>query len=637
MDSNDRDFDCNRENKAESSDMLYNDRSHEYSLPAAPGHIEVPMSTCNTSTNPTFSAKPRHMAELRDAILAYPSIEEVRRRDIASALRCLAKGLHRPLDMISTDPAQLRGLLANTTPAMAGFKSGRWNNIRSLTQQALAHVGVVTVPSHARATLSPAWKALLEPLTTYGDRYKLSRLGRYCTDAGIEPATVDDAVLAGFRDDLRTASLVSSPDRLHRDAITAWNRGMAASSAWPQTSLTVPDNRDTYAIPWTDLPASLKADVDAWLRCLAGTDLMAESDFEPLRQASLQTREKQIHLVVSALVRQGEDPSGLRSLADIVVPARVAKVLAFFWERADKKPSVHGNQIAGVVRSIAKHWVKVSREDLDRLKSMARNITPKKKQAGMTKRNKERLRPLKVPRSMHQLKSLPAVMRDEVLHAGVPTVGLARQMQTAVAIQVLLLMPMRIKNLAALQVGKHILIGRRGDVTVFLDDDEVKNGVPAECGLPRPAAELINLYLSHYRPLLDDTGSNALFPGQAVGGVKSCEGLRHQIKRCLRIRCGLEANPHLFRHLTAMVILRANPGAYGLVQAVLGHKKITTTQAYYCGMEVDAAFGHYHGLLGDAAQVPLPKATTKKSPGPKAKPPSPKKPSGPKHPLGDDR
>ncbi len=110
------------------------------------------MSTCNASPNPTFSAKPRHMAELRDAILADPSIEEARRRDIASALRGLAKGLRRPLDMIATDPEQLRGLLANTTPAMAGFKSGRWNNIRSLTQQALAHVGVVTVPSD----LSPA-------------------------------------------------------------------------------------------------------------------------------------------------------------------------------------------------------------------------------------------------------------------------------------------------------------------------------------------------------------------------------------------------------------------------------------------------------------------------------------------------
>jgi integrase len=578
------------------------------------------------------------MAELRDAILADPSIEEVRRRDIASALRCLAKGLHRPLDMISTDPAQLRGLLANTTPAMAGFKSGRWNNIRSLTQQALAHVGVVTVPSHARAELSPAWKALLQPLTTYGDRYKLSRLGRYCTDAGIEPAAVDDAVLAGFRDDLRTASLVSSPDRLHRDAITAWNRGMAASSTWPETSLTVPDNRDTYAIPWTDLPASLKADVDAWVDRLAGTDLMADSDFDPLKPASVQTRRKQIHLFVSALVRQGEDPTSLRTLADVVVPERVAKALAFFRKRAGKKQSVHGGQVVGVVRSIAKHWVQASQEDLDRLKPMARQITAK--HTGMSKRNKERLRPLKVQRTLHRLLTLPAVMRDEVLHAGVPAVGLALQLQTAVAIQLLLLVPMRIKNLAALQVGTHILIGRRGDMTLVLDDDEVKNGVPAECGLPRPAAELINLYLSHYRPLLDDTGSNALFPGQAVGGVKSCEGLRHQIKRCIRIRCGLESNPHLFRHLSAMMMLRDNPGAYGQVQAVLGHKKINTTQAFYCGMEVDAAFGHYHDLLGrvtDAAEVPLSKATTKKSPGPNAKPPSPKKPSGPKRPRGDDR
>ncbi len=48
-------------------------------------------------------------------------------------------------------------------------------------------------------------------------------------------------------------------------------------------------------------------------------------------------------------------------------------------------------------------------------------------------------------------------------------------------------------------------------------------------------------------------------------------------------------NPHLFRHLTAMIWLTANPGSYEAARRLLGHSSVSTTIDFYAGLEADAA------------------------------------------------
>ena len=43
----------------------------------------------------------------------------------------------------------------------------------------------------------------------------------------------------------------------------------------------------------------------------------------------------------------------------------------------------------------------------------------------------------------------------------------------------------------------------------------------------------------------------------------------------------IHVTPHQFRHLAGELILRENPGAYGLVQQVLGHINLKTTMNFY--------------------------------------------------------
>lgn len=550
---------------------------------------------------------PTHLAQLLDAIRADATIDEISRRDMASALRGLGDALGLPLVMIPTDPVALRPLLADFPAARANLSPGRWRNIRSLVQRALAHVGLTIVPGRSEQKLPPVWDALLAGLANDGDRYKLGRFGRYCASVGTEPGAVDDAVLIDYLDDLRARSLAAEPERLHRDVIQAWNRCRAIDPAWPESDLLVPDNRDVYALPWDRFPPSLKADVDAWLDHLACTDPLAEWDFKPLKPASLHTRKRQIHLFVSAIALSGTNPDELHSLAEMVALDRVAAGLRFFWERAGKAPSVHAGQIAGVVKSVARHWVKVSPEHQSRLARMSRQITPEA--GGMTKRNRDLLRPLQDPARMRSLLGLPHAVVANVLRNGTPTHSLALQIQTAVAIELLIMAPMRIKNLAALRFGIHLLRDRRGGLTLVLEEDEVKNGMPLEVPLPATTVELVERYVADYLPILSGGRSDYLFPSRTGVIAKNLDGLRTQIATCVLTRCGMKMHPHLFRHLAAMIILEQNPGAYGQAQRVLAHKNINTTISNYCGMEGPAAFRHYDALVTKLRDQPAPIST----------------------------
>jgi integrase len=292
-------------------------------------------------------------------------------------------------------------------------------------------------------------------------------------------------------------------------------------------------------------------------------------------------------------------------LADAVTPERFAQGLRFLMARAGGKPSVHTGQVAGVICSIARHYVGVEQAQLERLDKVRCRATPKA--SGMTARNRERLRPFDDPQRVRDLLGLPARLLGEVRRAGAPTPRLALELQAAVAIELLIMVPVRIKNLAALRVGAELLRGRRGAMTLALREGDTKNGAPLEAVLPPETVRLIELYLSDYQPLLAAQPSAWLFPARDGQGPKTEGALRERIQRCIRERCGLAMHPHLFRHLAGKLTLDAQPGAYGQVRDILGHKSVNTTTLYYAGMEAKGALRRYdeHVLrLRDGAASP---------------------------------
>lgn len=549
--------------------------------------------TVGTASATAFSS----LRELRDHLLADETVPDQRRRDLASALKTFAKAVDRPIDVLPADPALLKPLLKGITPAMIGLKPGRWKNVLSLVNAALAHVGLVVVAGRIRTKPSPAWEAVLDLLPdAHGDRFHLGRFARYCTARSIEPAQVTDATIVRYQADLASGSLTVDHLRAPREVARAWNKVGETHSGWPQARLTIPDNRNTYSLPWCDYPASLKIDVDLWLERLGSDSHLFDRDFDPLRPASIATRSRQIRLYLAALVLKGVPAIELVDLKAAVRPEAAAKALRMFWDRANGKPNHHGYQIATLVGDIARHWAKLPARDLDALRNIASRLRPKV--TGMTERNRKRLRQLEDPERLHALLALPDRLLTDIRRLGAPTVELARQVQTAAAIQILVHTAMRFRNLRELRLDERLVRHGDGSITVIVHCDDVKNEVPIERRLPPQAARVIAVYIDLYRPLLAGGGSAWLFPGADPADPKSDEGMRKPIQKTIAERAGLEWNPHLFRHSAAFLILRENPTAYGTVQRLLGHKSIQTTIAIYSGMETGAAHRFFDDLVG---------------------------------------
>jgi integrase len=549
------------------------------------------MSLSPASRKPDNLPHRPSLAEVREMVLADEGLSLRRRQDVSSALRTLAKALGHRLDELPAHPGYLRERLERFTPAMAGLSPRRWRNALSLTRFALKHAKLARVPGRYEEPLTPAWADLFRYLNDARMRVGLSRLARWCGARGIGPDQVNDEVLGVFLAELCDAGIVKRPRTIHRTACILWNKAATQISSWPKQSVTVPQYRRDYVKPWSTFPPSLKADVEAYLDRLAGKDIFAELDFRPLKPGSVQTRARQLHQFVSALVLRGRDPQTLCSLRDVVAVPVVMDGLRFYVDRPEGKAMKHAQDLAYVLLAVARHWVKVDPEHLAALKKICRRLDHGRGQ--MTETNRAKLRQFDDPANVRALVTLPERLLAKSRSPATPSRAQALKVQTAVAIELLLMVPIRLGNLARLDMDRHLIrsVGG-GAVHLAIPGSEVKNGVNINAVLPGTTVRLIDLYIERYRPVLANERSRWLFPGES-DGPKSRHGLGHQISSCIKRECGLNVHPHLFRHIAAKLYLDAHPGAYGVVRLVHGHKSVDTTTRYYCGMETQSALRHF--------------------------------------------
>jgi integrase len=375
------------------------------------------------------------------------------------------------------------------------------------------------------------------------------------------------------------------------------------------SQLTVPQYKQAYSLPWNTFLPSLRHEVAAYLARLSGEDLLTEVDFRPLRAASIQSYDRLLRAFLSALVRRGRDAQSLQSLADIVAVETVKDGLRFFIERAGGTSTKQAYNIARMLTALARHWVKVDNAHLDQLRAICRRLDTGK--TGLTEKNRARLRQFDDPVNIHAFVTLS--QRISARHKGcvAPSRADALEIQSALAVEILQLVPMRIGNLASLDIERNILRTRahgKGVVHLFVPSELVKNSIAIEAQLPPETVKLLDLYLERYRPLFLPHPSSWLFPNSS-GGPKRTQALGLQITKFLRRELGLQINPHLFRHIAAKLYLDMYPGAYGVIRLVHGHSSVETTTRNYCGTETAAAMRHFdeHVLQLRRQAPPLPK------------------------------
>jgi len=442
--------------------------------------------------------------------------------------------------------------------------------------------------------LSQAWAGHTASVRNRYDRSFINQFGVHCSICGIEPDQVSDEVMAIFEilavKDGRTPSRAK---QLRRDVTNAWNKQSETQPDWPPIKLTLVNSRPPASVSIADLPKSFGNDLELFVGRSGRKSLFDTTSLKALSPASQYDRRQKILLMVNILIQSGVDPRSIKGLRDLVTPEARIIILGTLWQRSNEEANAHFYNLARILTQIAKHWVKVPEDELAMFKAAEANLRPAK--AGMTPKNEARLRVLTASSNIRKLVGLPQQVIDN-LDQSRPSILDAVEVQSAIAIAILLIAPIREKNLAALDIELNLHRVRDEEWFLIIPKQEVKNKEDLTFPIPRAIVELIKIYLDVYRPLLLKKPSNKIFIS-LNGKPKTPAELGAQLPKFIMRHTGLVMNVHLFRHFAAYLYLKTNPGHYEPVRHLLAHKDIATTIRFYTKLEQIESFRHYDSVI----------------------------------------
>ena len=519
--------------------------------------------------------------EAIDRISGDLSLPATKRRDLVSALRRLSTYLNRPACDIPAHIPMLRDQIKDLHPVQLGIKQRTWANVKADVTRALTNAGLV--PAFAReAALSSDWDAFQKALPTKHAAYQLSRLMHYANSCGIEPTNVTDQLMIGFRSYLNERLLGKDPAKLCKETIQTWN-GIIRNLGLPYTSLSNERSRRYYARPMVDYPVSLQDEIDEYIDRLSHKDPFDEDGpTRALRPHSLKNIRAQLRQYLDGLVATGLEPAQMTSLRVVISAEQLRKVFtAMMARRRLNAPTPNFHNIASAVLAIANYHLKLPDVELNRIRKLKGRCSGYA--VGMTAKNATRLGQFNNWENVARLISLPSVAMDRFLASERRRFD-ALQAMRATAINILLVCPMRCRNLARLDIDKHLTADRRGTVTHYsirIPGEEVKNRTALAYELNAHHSKILHQYILKVRPLISEHRGTALFPRRSDGTPQRPGQIGQAIQKFVYDELGLDINPHLFRHLAAKLYLDQKPGEYETVRRILGHKKLQTTLDFY--------------------------------------------------------
>lgn len=540
----------------------------------------------------------RTLEDIVGVISRSPDLRETHRRSILSALRVAARCIGRLPSEISAQPAALQKELAAVNYLQSGLSKKRWTTVRSLTLTALRRSGANIMPSRwQHSVFTGAWSELRTGCQSHRHLVGLSRFMNYCAARNIEPNAVDTEIFAEFQQSLKE-SLVRKPDLVYGRTCRLWDSAHRVSDAWPVFRTNFTPASKGYSLDWSTFPESLQKDVEDFLSYGGNRDILSDNYAPSVSDATTRGRRKSLRQMATALVASGKPLNEITDLGILVDPQNAKEILRFFLNRAGGKPTEGIYNSACLIRTIARNWVG-NVPDYAKLDQLCRNISSNlHKNRGMKQRNRERLHQFDNPKNEQALLQLPEKLLRLARKQDSGTSASANYALYGLAIEILLVAPIRIKNLVHLEIGRHIILpsNRGGRVILSIPSDEVKNRMDLEFRLPKSSSAMLQVYLKEFRPKITSKTSNWLFPNPC-GEHRNVVGFGAQISHVIARHTGIEMHPHLFRHFAVKLIEAQNPGSADLERRLLGHHSIATTIRAYSENRAATAHQHYEDLL----------------------------------------
>ena len=161
----------------------------------------------------------------------------------------------------------------------------------------------------------------------------------------------------------------------------------------------------------------------------------------------------------------------------------------------------------------------------------------------------------------------------------------------------LALCPIRLKNLAAITIGKQLTFDA-GRPRLSFAADEMKGHRPLEFDVPIALREAFAIYIRDIHPQLyaGGVGKDApLWPSLARKKPRMTEqGIYTRITQVTEKHLGQPVSPHLFRDAAATFITELTPEQAALAGAVLQHRNLATTVKHYIHGQQHSAARAYH-------------------------------------------
>jgi integrase len=198
------------------------------------------------------------------------------------------------------------------------------------------------------------------------------------------------------------------------------------------------------------------------------------------------------------------------------------------------------------------------------------------------------------------------MMEEASSEKGLSTLGRAARFRDGLVVAFLGFHPLRLRNLASLRVGHHLV--REGTSFVLkLAAAETKGGQAYEAVITGLLADAIHEYLVHQRPVLlkargrwHATGGDAFWVSRD-GSPCSEKTFANIVAKHVSGADGRPLSPHLFRSCSATSVATKAPCSIDIIPAVLGHSSLKTGERYY-NMSRSLEASRAHGAMIEELQ-----------------------------------
>jgi integrase len=381
--------------------------------------------------------------------------------------------------------------------------------------------------------------------------------------------------------------------------VRAWNGSAGAIDGCSLRQLTEPPIKKTEPA-WDAFPEGLRRDLDDYFAGLAKPHrTLNVKRIQPCSPGTIRYRMAELVAMARMAVRLGVPIESLTSLAALLHPDVVEKVIDAYWQKNGDEPNTGTIDLGKKVLRMARETGCLDQAALDRLDDMRAALEHHRREE-LTPKNLRLIRQVLTDGVWSEVTSLPNVLMQQArLDKDHAPIKAAVTAQLAAAIAILTFAPVRLSNLVSIELGQNLIKpgGLQTPYWLVFPHYDVKNRVDLNFKFDQPLTDLIDEYIHEFRPaLLRGANATWLFPGEA-GHPKHRLQFSKQITVRIQKAIGLRLTVHQFRHAAAAIYLKHRPGDYETVRRLLGHRDIQTTIRFYCGLETMQATEEFGKLI----------------------------------------